>query len=110
MEVADVARYMRGLEPTRSASPRRAKVSHALPTAPPEWPSILASSVTVNIAAGSAASSCATMARNWPGRAFPPGPGSEIAGTAGVFGVLEVGACGVVPDGGGVGAAVAVIS
>ncbi|MFF4960926.1 hypothetical protein ACFY2Z_28455 [Streptomyces sp. NPDC001222] len=66
--------------------------------------------MTVNIAAAFAANTCAIIARNSPGRAFPPGPGGELTGAAEVFGVPDTGACVVVPDGGGVGAAVAVIS
>jgi hypothetical protein len=77
-----VAAYVRGVNVTRSASRRATKVSHALPTAPPECPSLLANSVTVNFSFGFAASTWATRARNSPGRAFEPVPGGGPAGAA----------------------------
>jgi hypothetical protein len=55
--------------------------------------------VTLNMAAASAASTCAILARNSPGRAFAFAPGGEPAGTAVGFGALEEGCCGLAPGG-----------
>ncbi|GAU71122.1 hypothetical protein SSP35_27_00450 [Streptomyces sp. NBRC 110611] len=82
--VLEDARYIRGLAPTLTASPRATRVSQALPTAPPECPSIFASSVTLNFKLASTARILATAARSSPGRAFEGA--AEEAGELGVAG------------------------
>ncbi|GAA2467440.1 hypothetical protein GCM10010388_69770 [Streptomyces mauvecolor] len=50
--------------------------------------------MTLNCTVTFATNSPATLARSSPGRALPPAPGGEPAGTVGEFAALE-------PDGGG---------
>ncbi|WP_338678380.1 hypothetical protein V1460_06180 [Streptomyces sp. SCSIO 30461] len=66
--------------------------------------------MTLYMAAGFPDSTRAIIARSWPGRAFPPGPEGELTATVELFGARDAGVCVPVPDGSGIGAAVAVIS
>lgn len=111
-EVVSVARYVSGLVPTFSASPRASNVASALPTAPDECPSVRAITPGVTAAVGSLASCSATLRRSSPLRnrvLAPPGVAVDGAGVpvAGVAGGVVMAKASFPNNGAGMSAVVA---